>query len=399
MPPGRPLFRLLGSAVTAAAFLITASLARGADYRKSVAFAGTQLGRLCAISGSGYPDYTVRGKWKLGGPSNWTAGYFAGMLWLMYEETKDPAWLERARRWTDPIGEFRRDKRDLNFGLSFMPTFAAGYRLSGDAAYRQIALDAAGALAARYMPAGKYIRSWGTVGNPKQQEFIIIDCLIDLDLLYWAARQTGDRRFSDIAASHAGVTVDTAIRPDGSSVQVIELDPRTGKKVADRHKQGFSPQSCWSRGHAFGTYSLTDAYDFTRDPRWLEAAERLAAYWIKHVPEDYVPYWDFNAPGIPAEPKDSSAAAMAAGGFWKLSKVVKDKARAGRYRAMALRTLDSLTERYLAAGEALADARILVHATLHKPAGLGVDESMILGDYYYLELLLNVVRDSRGNTH
>ena len=258
-----------------------------------------------------------------------------------------------------------------------------------------IFLGAAGAtansLARRYMPAGKYIRSWGTVGDPRQQEFVIIDCLIDLDLLYWAAQQTGEKRFSDIATSHATVTVDAAIRTDGSSLQVVELNPRTGRKVADRHKQGLSPQSCWSRGQAFGIYSLADAYRSTGEPRFLEAAERLADYWIKNVPEDHVPYWDFNAPGIPKEPRDSSAAAMAAGGLWKLSQVVKDGPRARRYRMIALSTLDSLTTRYTASGDALVQGRILVHATLHKPAGLGIDESMILGDYYYLELLLNVL--------
>ncbi len=379
-------------AVAAIATLLTAPPASGADYREALSTVETRLGRLCAIAGSAYPDHTVNGKWKLREPSNWTAGYFAGMLWLMYGQTKDPVWLERARRWTNPIGEFRHDKRDLNFGLSFMPTFVAGYRLTGDTAYRRIALDAARALAARYMPDGRYIRSWGTIGNTKQQEFVIIDCLIDLDLLYWAARETGDGKYSEIADNHAGVTVDAAIRPDGSSIQVVELDPRTGKKVAGRHKQGLSPQSCWSRGQAFGIYALADAYRFTGKTRWLEAAERLAAYWEKNVPEDCVPYWDFNAPGIPREPRDSSAAAMAAGGFWKLSELVKNPMRGGQYRDIAIRTLDSLTNRYMAAGDAVSEGRMLVHATLHKPAGLGVDESMILGDYYYLELLLNVLK-------
>lgn len=371
--------------------LCVAPPSQGADRRESLVFVRGQLERLCTLAGSGYPDYTLNGKWKLGGPANWTSGYFAGMLWLMYGETKDPVWLERARRWTGPIGDFRNDDRDLNFGLSFMPTFVAGYRLTGEPGYRQFALDAANSMARRYLPAGKYIRSWGTVGDPREQEFIIIDCLIDLDLLYWAAQQTGEHRFSDIASSHATVTVDTAIRTDGSSLQVIELDPHTGKKIADRHKQALSPRSCWSRGQAFGIYSLADAYRSTHKPRFLEAAERLADYWIKNVPEDYVPYWDFNSPGIPKEPRDSSAAALAAGGFWKLAQVVKDRPRARRYRTIALRTLDSLRTRYVATGDALSQGRILVHATYHKPAGIGIDESMILGDYYYLELLLNVL--------
>src|SRR5512147_2941380 len=136
-------------AVAAIATLLAVPRASGADYREALSTVETRLGRLCAIAGSEYPDHTVNGKWKLREPSNWTAGYFAGMLWLMYGQTKDPVWLERAQRWTNPIGEFRHDKRDLNFGLSFMPTFVAGYRLTGDTAYRRIALDAARSLAAR----------------------------------------------------------------------------------------------------------------------------------------------------------------------------------------------------------------------------------------------------------
>ena len=160
--------------------------------------------RLCALAGSGYPDYTLNGKWKLEGFANWTAGYFAGMLWLMYGETRDPVWLERTRRWTGPIGAFRHDNRDLNFGLSFMPTFVAGCRLTGEPGYKQFAFDAASAMAQRYISGGKYIRSWGTVGGPREQEFIIVHCLIDLDLLYWAAQQTGEKRCFDICGLDPG---------------------------------------------------------------------------------------------------------------------------------------------------------------------------------------------------
>jgi unsaturated chondroitin disaccharide hydrolase len=363
------------------------------DCAKAFAFAQKQLDKLCSIAGKGYPDYTVAGKWKVKGPSEWTAGYFPGMLWIVYEQTKDPLWLERARRWTNPIAAFRNDDRDLNFGLLFMPTFVKGYQLLGDRSYRQTALDAAAAMSRRYMPQGKYIRSWGRVGDPREERIIIIDCLIDLNLLYWAATETGNPRYAGMASNHALVTVNATIRDDGSSRQVVELDPQTGRKLQNRHKQGYSVDSCWSRGQAFGIYALTEVFERTKDERFLNAVEKLADYYVANLPKDYVPYWDFRAPDIPNEPRDSSAAALAAGGLWKLARIIPDPARSQRYRTVALNTLDSLTRNYTAAGEARADGRILVHATLHKPAGLSVDESLILGDYYYLELLSKVMKE------
>ena len=359
------------------------------DRREALSFVGQQLERLCGLAGSGYPEYTTGGKWQFRGPSSWTAGYLPGMLWLMYGHTKDPLWAERARRWTDPIAAVRNAGGALNFGVLFMPTLVAGYRLTGDDSYRQFALEAAASLARRYTPEGKYIR----YGSGKDEGVLIIDDLIDLSLLYWAAKETGQARFSEIATSHALVTIKATVQKNGSSIQAVELDPRTGAKIAARPRQGITPESCWSRGQAWAIYSLPEIYGYTREDRFLKTAERMANWWIDHVPDDQVPYWDFDAPPAADTPRDSSAAALTAGGLWELSRLVKDKARANRYRAVALKTLDSLTERYLATGDARDNGRILLHATTWKSRGLGVDESLILGDYYYLELLLKVIKE------
>ena len=358
------------------------------DWTQTVSFVGQQLERSCALAGSGYPEYTTGGKWKFVGSSSWVAGYLPGMLWLMYSHTKDAVWAERARRWTEPIAAVRNAFGAINFGDLFMPTFVAGYRLTGDGSYRQFALDAAASLAQRYVPEGRYIR----YGSGEYQGALIIDDLIDLSLLCWAAKETGQRRFSDIAIDHALVTLSTTVKPDGSSLQAVELDPRTGKKIAARPRQGVSPESCWSRGQAWAIYSLPEIYGYTRDDRFLETAERMANWWIDHVPDDYVPYWDFDAPHAADTPRDSSAAALSAGGLWELSSLVKDKGRAARFRTAAIKTLDSLTARYLASGDARENGRILVHATTWKSRGLGVDESLIVGDYYYLELLLKTMK-------
>lgn len=357
------------------------------DRSRALAFVGQQLERLCAAAGTGYPEYTSGGKWQFGDSSIWTAGYLPGMLWLMFGHTKDPAWGERARRWTEPIATVR--ERGDNLGVMFMPSFVAGYRLTGDGSYRQYALDAAASLAGRYLPEGMYIR----YESGDQQGSLIIDDLIDLSLLYWAAQETGKRRFSDIATHHTSVTLNATVQKDGRSLQAVELDPRTGRKIADRPRQGMTAQSCWSRGQAWAIYALPEICGYTRDKRLLKTAERMADWWIDHVPDDYVPYWDFDLQPSADTPRDSSAAALTAGGLWELSNLVKDKARADFYRTAAVRTLDSLTERYLATGEARENGRILVHATTWKSRGLGVDESLIVGDYYYLELLLKVMKE------
>ena len=344
-----------------------------------------QLARLCDLAGDAFPSHTEQGLWKLKGADDWVAGYFPGMLWKVYTETRDPIWLKRAQKWTQPIARFRYDERDLNFGVMFEPAFVAAWRLAGDREARRIALDAAASMAKRYMPEGGYIRSWGRLDDPREQGIIIIDCLIDLDLLFWAAREDGNPYYFEIAHQHGLTTLAATVRPDGSSIQVVELDPRTGEKIRDRHKQGYSVDSCWARGQGWGLYMFPRLYRHTKDYRFLKSAQSMADFYLANLPPDFVPYWDFRAPGIPREPRDSSAAALAGTGLWELSGMVTGPARQKRYRDAALQTLDSLTRNYLSREN---DGRLLKHGAYHVPAGLAPDESLIFGDYYYLELLL-----------
>lgn len=344
-----------------------------------------QLARLCDLAGDAFPSHTEQGAWKMKQADDWVAGYLPGMLWKVYAETRNPIWLKRAQKWTAPIARFRRDDRDLDFGVLFEPTFVAAWRLTGDREARQTALEAAASMAKRYMPEGRYIRSWGRVDDPREEGYVIIDCLIDLDLLFWAAREEGNPYYFEIAHQHGLATLAATVRPDGSSIQVVELDPRTGKKIRDHHKQAFAVNSCWSRGQGWGLYMFPRLYRHTKDYRFLKGAQSMADYYLANLPSDFVPYWDFRAPGIPNEPRDSSAAALAGVGLWELSGMATDPARRKRYRDAALQTLDSLTRNYLSRE---TDGRILKHGAYHVPAKLAPDESLIFGDYYYLELLL-----------
>jgi unsaturated chondroitin disaccharide hydrolase len=355
-------------------------------------FVQQQLARLCELAVNRYPSHTLNGVWKWVSAEDWVAGYFPGMLWKLFAETRDPVWRARAQHWTAPIAAHRFSLKDLDFGLLFEPTFVASWRLTGDRLARDIALEAAASMAKRYMPGGRYIRSWGTVDHPAQQGFIIIDCLIDLDLLFWAAREENNPFFFEIAHHHALTTLAAVLRPDGSTLQVAELDPETGSKVRDHHKQGFSPSSCWSRGQGWGLYMCPRLYRHTRDYRFLKAAHQMARYYLDHSPPDLVPYWDFQAPSIPNEPRDSSAAALAGAGLWDLSNLVNDPAQRDHYRNAARKILDSLTNHYLAEP---GTGRVLLHGAYHVPAGIAPDESLIFGDYYYLELLLLARHHSR----
>lgn len=348
-------------------------------------FVQQQLARLCDLAGPRYPSHTVNGVWKLVSAQDWVAGYFPGMMWMVFAQTQDPIWRVRAQNWTLPIAQHRFSQNDLDFGLLFEPTFVAWWRHTGDRQARLIALEAAATMAKRYMPDGRYIRSWGHIDSPAQQGFIIIDCLIDLDLLFWAAREEHNPYFFEIAHHHALTTLAAVLRPDGSSLQVVELDPSTGRKVRDSHKQGHSPSSCWSRGQGWGLYMFPRLYRHTKDYRFLKAAVKMADYYLSHSPADLVPYWDFQAPSIPNAPRDSSAAALAGGGLWELSSLLTDPAQRTRYRSAALTILGSLTSHYLSK---TGDGRILEHGAYHVPAGIAPDESLIFGDYYYLELLL-----------
>jgi unsaturated chondroitin disaccharide hydrolase len=283
---------------------------------ETLTLVGQQLARLCDLSGNAYPSHTVQATWQMKAADDWVAGYFPGMLWKMYAHTKDPVWLKRARKWTQPIARFRFDDRDLDFGAMFEPTFVAAWRLTGDRQARQTALEAAASMVKRYMPEGRYIRSWGRVDDPREQGYVIIDCLIDLDLLFWAAREEGNPYYFEIAHQHGLTTLAATVRPDGSSIQVVELDPRTGKKLRDLHKQAYSADSCWSRGQGWGIYMFSRLYRHTKDYRFLKAAQSMADYYLANLPADFVPYWDFRAPGIPHEPRDSSAASLSGVGLW-----------------------------------------------------------------------------------
>jgi unsaturated chondroitin disaccharide hydrolase len=388
--PGRHALVLL--ALASALFGATSSAApnRPADSLDALvardwAFAATQLAAATrAVPTNRYPKYTgPAGAWVTTDASDWTSGFFPGVLWLLYEKTRDPAWRAKAEAWQAGLAAQQYDTSTHDVGFKIFPSFGNAFRLTGDDAERQVVLTAARSLATRYSPIVGCTKSWD---GPTAGDFrVIIDNMMNLELLFWAAQHGGQSDWHDMAVSHALRTSHTNVRPDGSTYQIVNYDPATGAVKDFENLQGYAVDSTWSRGNAWSVYGFTTAYGYTHDERFLETARRSADYFIAHLPSDFVPYWDFALPSNEGQPRDSSAAAVAASGLIELSRLETDPKRAARYLGVAKSILTSLSERYLALGT--SNVAILLHGTYHKPDG-NFDTGLVWGDYYFLQALL-----------
>nr|WP_235949604.1 glycoside hydrolase family 88 protein [Paenibacillus glycinis] len=313
----------------------------------------------------------------------WTSGFWPGILWLVYDMTgdaryKDAAWSrdERLERLFLQPNRFSHD-----VGFQFLPTAVFKYLLTGDEDAKRRALFAANFLAGRYNPRGRFIRAW----NGDRIGWAIADTAMNLSLLFWAAKESGDPRFAHIATAHADTVVREFIREDGSVHHIVRFDPDTGARAEAIGGQGASPDSAWSRGAAWVIYGMANAYRHTGDAAYLLAARRAANFFLAHLPEDDVPHWDFRSGEDPdgEPPRDSSACAIAASGLLELADLLPAD-EGTDYRAAAERMLSSLDEHY--ATWHLADHEaILLHGTGNKPAGQNVDVSLIYGDYFFVE--------------
>ena len=341
--------------------------------------------------GDEFPFFTVDGRWETVADGGWVGGFWPGILWLAYERTGDIRYKEWALKWTHLLAPRQHDTGTHDIGVIFYTSYVAGYRITGEKALRDVALTAADSLLRRFNERGGFIQAWGPIGDEKLAGRTIVDTMIVLPLLWWAHDETGEARYYHAAFEHALTTMRVHVRPDGSTAHVAELDPRTGALLRQTTHQGYSDSSCWSRGQAWGIYGFAIAYREAGREDFLETAEKLADYFIAHLPEDYVPYWDFQAPNIPHEVKDSSAAAIAASGLLELASLELDGEKAESYEDAALKILRSLTENYLTKGEP-SRAGLLLHGCYNKPGGVAVDSSLIWGDYFYVESLTKIER-------
>ncbi|WP_438350385.1 glycoside hydrolase family 88 protein [Paenibacillus sp. FA6] len=312
----------------------------------------------------------------------WTSGFWPGMLWLAYDMTGDETFKKSAWEWDDRLERkmLEINSFDHDVGFQFLPTAVFKYMLTGDQDGRRKGLAAANFLAGRFNVNGRYIRAW----NGDKHGWSIVDSAMNISLLFWAAEEVGDPRFSELAKLHADTIVDKFIREDGSVNHIVSFDPLTGEVIEVLGGQGEAPDSAWSRGAAWALYGMANTYRITKDNKYLKAAQRVAHFFIAHLPADRIPLWDFRTQGSPEqEPRDTSAGAIAASGLLELAALLPEH-EARQYKTVAVEMLYALSD-HCGTWDNSQHEAILREGTGHKPAGQNVNVSLIYGDYYFAE--------------
>ncbi|OUS75857.1 glycosyl hydrolase [Paenibacillus sp. MY03] len=336
--------------------------------------------------GDGFPHASKNGVYELADPGWWTAGFWPGMLWLLYNQSERGELRELAEKCESRMDAVLDGYERLDHDLGFMWTLTsvANYTLTGSNVSEVRAMKAANYLAGRFNLKGRYIRAWNPWKEGERNEGeAIIDCCMNMPLLYWATRTSGDPRYAHIATAHLDTVLEHFIRSDGSVYHIVRFDPETGEKIEGVGGQGFATESAWSRGSAWAIYGLTLAYHHTGKKEYLTAANLTANFFLSRLGEDSVPAWDFRAPKPLRELRDTSAGACAASGLLLLAEKTGGEDSAF-YRMRAEAILQSLFENY-GAWDIPDEEGLLLHGTSHYPQGSNIDVPLIYGDYYFVE--------------
>lgn len=331
------------------------------------------------------PRTLDNGNLKLVASRDWTSGFFPGVLWYLNEFDGSNKWEAPARKFTSLIEKEKTNGTTHDMGFKVFCSTGNAYRLTNNVHDKEVIIEAAKTLATRFNPKTGVILSWDH-SRDKWVNPVIIDNMMNLELLFEATKLIGDSSFYKIAVSHANTTIKHHFRNDYSSYHVVDYDPKNGEILKKTTHQGYSNSSAWARGQAWALYGYTLCYRYTKDPAYLKQAQNIAKFIFDHpnMPKDLVPFWDFNAPQIPNEPKDASAAAVIASGLYELSTY---STPGNDYRKKADKILNSLSTKYIAPIGA-AKGFILEHSTGSKPSNSEVDVPLSYADYYYLEALL-----------
>ena len=314
----------------------------------------------------------------------WCSGFFPGSLWYVYEYTDNEKFKTLALKYQEGLEPLRYRTDDHDIGFQLMCSFGNCMRITGDTLCKPVILDGANSLATRFNPVVGCTKSWDT----KKYSFsVIIDNMMNLELLFKALELGGPASLKDVAVSHAYTTMANHFREDKSTRHVLDYNPETGELIKVHPGQGLSEDSAWARGQAWGLYSFPMVYRFTQDPKILEHAVAIAEYIIPRLPEDGIPYWDFDSPDIPDDVRDASAAAIMACGLIELSGYV-DEEKSIRYLAVAEKMIRTLASEEYLAEEGEIYGFLLKHSTGFKLRGSEVDAPLTYADYYFLEALM-----------
>ncbi len=339
-----------------------------------------------------YPMYTHEGRWKHDLPAwtHWCDGFLPGLMWIFAarepQGSPDAAcWRDLAIRYTKPLEPRKSDREVHDLGFIFMSTYYRWHQLAPDPAIQEVLIQAGRTMAMRFKEKGQYLRSFVADNS------LFIDIMMNVGIIFYAARHTGDEHLRDVALRHCMTTRRALVRGDGSTAHEGIFDTETGEFLRQSTHQGYRADSCWSRGLAWALYGFGAAYGHSGDRRMLETAVLCADYYIMHTPADGVPPWDYDAPNDSRKLLDTSAAAIAASGLLQLSRLVPDVTKGHFYRETALHILNTLCSDHLAESDGDWEG-ILKGGVYHIHKGLGVNESVMWGDYFFVEALDRAVR-------
>lgn len=322
---------------------------------------------------------------------DWTEGFFPGSCWYLFEATKDEKWKNAAEKFQALFEEHKYKTTNHDLGFVFNCSFGNGYRLTQNENFKNVMITAADSLSTRFNPNVGCIKSWDVTGGWQAERGwkypVIIDNMMNLELLFEVSKLTGNDKYKNIAITHANTTIKNHFRADDSSVHVVDYDPETGE-VRNKHTaQGFAHTSAWARGQAWGLYGYTVCYRYTKDEKYLKQAQKIAKFIIEYkgTPEDGIPYWDYNAPSIPNEPRDVSAAAVTVSALIELDGYTKSS-----YKPSIDKIMNSLASDEYTAKVGENKHFILKHSVGSIPHGNEIDVPLNYADYYYLEALVRL---------
>lgn len=345
------------------------------------------------FSGGFRYSHSVNGFYEKSPNVEWTTGFCTGELWLAYELTGEEAFRNEALKDVDSFYDRivnRIDVEHHDMGFLYTPSCVAAYKLTGSEKAKKAALMAADNLISRFQENGQFIQAWGKLGDRNEYR-LIIDCLLNLPLLFWASDTTGDGRYRDIAERHFNTAISCVLRPDNSTYHTYYFDPDTGKPTKGVTAQGNRNGSAWARGQAWGVYGTALAYRHTGSEKALDVFRRSLEFFLDHLPDDIIPYWDFDFQNPSTEPRDSSSLAIVLCGMLDAADSIGGS-EADNLRNTATRLMTPLYEKCAVKNHDISNG-LLLHGTYARSSewntcrNRGVDECNIWGDYYYLEAL------------
>ena len=376
--------------------------ANEAEMREAMKFAVSQVEKNLPEFTDKFPGAnSFDNFYKPGANVNWTTGFWTGEIWLAYENAGNEAQKEAFRKAGDvQVASFMErilnhvevDHHDM--GFLYSPSCVAAYKLTGSKEGKEAALKAADQLISRFQPVGEFIQAWGTMGAKDNYRFII-DCLLNLPLLYWATEESGDPKYREIAEKHIHTALANVIREDDSTWHTFFMNPETGAADHGATCQGYKDGSAWARGQAWGVYGTAVGYRYTGRKEYIGYFKRVIRYFLEHLPSDLCPYWDLTFGEGDEEPRDSSSAVIAACGMLEMSKYMEAE-DAAYYTSIAKKLIKAMIDLYAVKDSRESNGQLL-HGTYSKKTPYntctpeGVDECVIWGDYFYMEALHRVL--------